>query len=551
MTEGAIALMGNFQKTVNGIKSGWTGLSGKKRVSLILLLLLITTTVIGGTYYTQKVEYATLFSNLEETDAGNIVNDLETKKIKYKLEDNGSTILVEESQVDTYRIELAVNDLLPQNSMGFEIFDTTSMMATDEDRKIMYQRAITGELERSISALDSIEQAKVLLSMPKESVFTSQEDQAKASASVVLTTINGQIPDNSAVQGIASLIAGAVENLPKENIKIVDTKGNLLSSALEDDTSLNASDMVSKYQAIKKNYEKELEDKLNKTLSPIFGAENVNVAVSADLNFDAVEKESVTYSDEPVLRSETVSANGGTIDVAGETGTDNVVNEIVEGEDGVSSSYDRTANYELDTETTSIAEAPGSIMQLSTSIILNKTLSKAEEEQVQEVVKMTIGFNDERSDQLTVQGMEFSKEEILTETPEKIVSDTIKETLLRDWPYLAGGLGVLLLLIILLMVFMKKSKNKQYDDDLEFEETIDNTKDNVASELDAIKLQKLKEKQERLAKRERMEKNDREAAELTQELNQAMSAKEKAAREYAKDNPEASADLIKIWMKDE
>lgn len=416
----------------------------------------------------------------------------------------------------------------------------------------MYQRAITGELERSISALDSIEQAKVLLSMPKESVFTSQEDQAKASASVVLTTINGQIPDNSAVQGIASLIAGAVENLPKENIKIVDTKGNLLSSALEDDTSLNASDMVSKYQAIKKNYEKELEDKLNKTLSPIFGAENVNVAVSAGLDFDAVEKESVTYSDEPVLRSETVSANGGTIDVAGETGTDNVVNEIVEGEDGVSSSYDRTANYELDTETTSIAKAPGSITQLSTSIILNKTLSKAEEEQVQEIVKMTIGFDDERSDQLTVQGMEFSKEEdILTADPEKIVSDTIKETLLRDWPYLAGGLGVLLLMIILLMAFMKKSKNKQYDDDLDFEETTEDTKDTVASELDAIRLQKLKEKQEKLAKRERMEKNDREAAELTEELNQAMSAKEKAAREYAKDNPEASADLIKIWMKDE
>ena len=545
--------MGIFQNTFNGVKEGWSGLSKQKRSSLIILLILIASTVIGLTYYMQKVEYATLFSNLEETDAGTIVNDLKTKKVKYKLEDNGTTILVDKDQVDTYRIDLAVNDMLPQSSMGFEIFDTTSMMATDEDRKIMYQRAVTGELERSISALDSIETAKVLLSMPKESVFTNQEDKAKASASVVLTTSNGQIPDNSAVQGIASLIAGAVENLPKENIKIVDTKGNLLSAALEDDASLNASDMVSKYQAIKNRYEQELEEKLATTLGPIFGEENVNVAVSADLNFDSVQKESVQYSDEPVLRSETVSASGGTIDVAGGTGTDNVVNEIVEGEGGVSSSYDRTANYELDTETTSTAQAPGSLNQLSISIILNKTLSKAEEDQVQEIVKMTIGFVEERNDQLTVQGMEFAKdeEEIIPTTPQDIIGNTIKETLLKDWPYLAGGLGIILLLIVLLTVFMKKSKNRN-NDDLDFEEEVtDKTDDNLTNELDVIRLQKLKEKQDKLAKRERMEKNDREAAELTEELNQAMSAKEKAAREYAKENPEASADLIKIWMKDE
>ena len=545
--------MGIFQNTFNGVKEGWSGLSKQKRSSLIILLILIASTVIGLTYYTQKVEYATLFSNLEETDAGTIVNDLKTKKMTYKLEDNGTTILVDKDQVDTYRIDLAVNDMLPQSSTGFEIFDATSMMATDEDRKIMYQRAVTGELERSISALDSIETAKVLLSMPKESVFTSQEDQAKASASVVLTTSNGQIPDNSAVQGIASLIAGAVENLPKENIKIVDTKGNLLSAALEDDSSLNATDMVSKYQAIKNRYEQELEKKLAETLGPIFGEENVNVAVSADLNFDSVQKENVAYSDEPVLRSETVSASGGTIDVAGGTGTDNVVNEIVEGEGGVSSSYDRTANYELDTETTSTAKAPGSLNQLSTSIILNKTLSKAEEDQVQEIVKMTIGFVEDRNDQLTVQGMEFARdeEEIVPTTPKDIIGNTIKETLLKDWPYLAGGLGIILLLIILLTVFLKKSKNRN-NDDLDFEDDImDKTDDNLTDELEIIRLQKLKEKQDKLAKRERMEKNDRDAAELTEELNQAMSAKEKAAREYAKENPEASADLIKIWMKDE
>ncbi|MCA9766037.1 MAG: flagellar M-ring protein FliF [Carnobacterium sp.] len=546
--------MGNFQNMVKGIKAGWTGLSKQKRKSLAVLLVSITALVMGLTYYTQKVEYATLFSNLEEVDAGNIVNDLKTKKIKYKLEDNGTTILVEQSEVDTYRIDLAVNDLLPQNSTGFEIFDTTSMMATDEDRKIMYQRAVTGELERSISALDSIETAKVLLSMPEESVFTNQEDKAKASASVVLTTSNGQVPDNSAVQGIASLISGAVENLPKENIKIVDTKGNLLSAALENDSSLNATDMVSKYQMIKNQYEQELEAKLTKTLGPIFGEENINIAVSADMNFDSVEKESVAYSDDPVLRSETISANGGTVDIAEEEGTNTLINEIV-GEDGVNSSYDRTANYELDTETTSTSQAPGSLNRLTTSIILNKTLSQAEEEQVQEIAEMTIGFVADRDDQLTVQGMEFAKgpDDTVEADRKEIIGNTIRETLLKDWPYLAGGLGILLLLIVFLMIFMKKSKNsKDNDGEFDFEEAPSSqSMDKLNKELEILRMQNVKDKQENLTKAEQTEKNKQEVSKLTKELNQAMSVKEEATREYVNDNPEASADLLKIWMRDE
>lgn len=172
---------------------------------------------------------------------------------------------------------------------------------------------------------------------------------------------------------------------------------------------------------------------------------------------------------------------------------------------------------------------------------------------MQEIVKTTIGFVEERNDQLTVQGMEFAKptEDIVPTTPKEIIGNTIKETLLKDWPYLAGGLGILLLLIVLLTVLMKKSKNRN-DDEFDFEEvTNDKADGTLNNELETIRMQKLKEKQDKLAKRERMEKSDREAAELTEELNQAMSVKEKAAREYAKENPEASADLIKIWMKDE
>src|SRR5690606_2037716 len=205
--------------------------------------------VVGGlTYITKKVDYSVLFSEMEASDAGLIVDDLEAQGVAYKLEDNGTTILIDSSLVDKYRIELAMNDMVPENSIGFEIFDTSSMMATDEDRNIMYQRAVSGELERAISTLDTVKSAKVILSMPEDSVFVDQENRAEASASVVITPRKSDISP-AEVQGIASLMAGAVDNLPQENIKIVDNNGNLLSSALGDE-SVNSATLKNQYRDI-------------------------------------------------------------------------------------------------------------------------------------------------------------------------------------------------------------------------------------------------------------------------------------------------------------
>src|SRR5699024_10265938 len=140
-------------------------------ISLVLFLLV---------FITQRTEYKVLFSELEEADSGAIVEDLESKGMSYKLEDNGTTILIDKRMVDNYRIELAVNGPMPSTSTGFEIFDSSSMMATDEDRAIMYQRAISGELERSISSLDSVESGKVLLNIPESSVFQNPDYQKEA-----------------------------------------------------------------------------------------------------------------------------------------------------------------------------------------------------------------------------------------------------------------------------------------------------------------------------------------------------------------------------------
>ncbi|WP_407371264.1 flagellar basal-body MS-ring/collar protein FliF [Carnobacterium sp.] len=524
--------MDGMKKIWTGIKDGWKNLGKSKQTGLVFVLIFVVSIVMGLTYYTQKVEYATLFSDLEEADAGTIVNDIKTKGIKYKLEDDGTTILIDQSQVDTYRIELAVNDMLPKSNTGFEIFDETSMMATDEDRKIMYQRAVTGELERSISALDSIEQAKVMLSLPEDSVFTNEENQTKASASIVLTPINGSQIPMSAVQGIASLISGAVDNLPKENIKIVDTAGNLLSTALEDEGNLNATDLVSKYQAITKSYEQELEQKLLQTLGPIYGMDKMTVAVNAEMNFDSSESEIINYGDSSV-RSETVSAGGGTIDVEEGEGFENSINQIESGEEGGNSTYNRTTNYELNSETTNTIKAPGEVEQLSASVIFDGNLSPADQDSLEAIVATTIGSVEER-DTITIQGIDFATSTEVTETttPEQLKS-SVQATLIRYWPYLAGGLAIIIILIVLLRLLRKRNDE---EDELDFfdEEELEP----VAAPVRPVR----PTEEERKAK---------EKADMKRELNKNMSEKESKVRDYAKESPEGAADLIKIWMKDE
>lgn len=521
--------MDGIKKFWTGIKDGWTDLGKNKRIGLVLVLFLVISMVTGLTYYTQKVEYATLFSDLEEADAGTIVNDIKTKGIAYKLEDSGTTILIDQAQVDTYRIELAVNDLLPKGTTGFEIFDETSMMATDEDRKIMYQRAVTGELEQSISALDFIEEAKVLLSLPEDSVFTNEENQSKASASVVLTPLSGTQVPVSAIQGIASLISGAVDNLPKENIKIVDTAGNLLSAALEDEANLNATDLVSKYQAITKSYEQELEQKLLQTLAPIYGIDKLTIAVNADMNFDSNESEIINYGDSSV-RSETVSAGGETIDVEEGEGFDNSINQVQSGEEGGDANYDRTTNYELNSETTNTIKAPGEVKKLSASVIFDGNLSPDDQASLEAIVGTTIGTVEERADVVTVQGIDFATDVEATEEVEtEQLKSSIRDMLLRYWPYLVGG-SVLLGLLIFIILLMRKRTD---DDELDF----------FDEEEPTVKpIRPVQPTEDQIAAKER--------AEIKRELNKNMSAKESTVREYAKESPEGAADLIKIWMKD-
>lgn len=538
--------MDNIKQAWGKVQGGWQALDKSKKIQLGVILTAIILVVGGLTYITKKVDYSVLFSEMEASDAGLIVDDLEAQGVAYKLEDNGTTILIDSSLVDKYRIELAMNDMVPENSIGFEIFDTSSMMATDEDRNIMYQRAVSGELERAISTLDTVKSAKVILSMPEDSVFVDQENRAEASASVVITPRKANISP-AEVQGIASLMAGAVDNLPQENIKIVDNNGNLLSSALGDE-SVNSATLKNQYRDIEASYEKDMEQKLIETLGPIYGMNNLTVSVSVAMNFDAVEEEAVDYdpnyiteeeTEGPVVRSESVQANGSNMTTEETGGNDNISNVIVEGEAEDGSSYNRTVNNEIDTKTTRTIKAPGTVTSFSTSIVFNGNLNLDQTEQIREIAQMTIGVD---PGSIAIQGIPFATDDADEDAP--IIGADFQEELIKafknNWPYAAGGIG----LIILLTLMMRILKKRRAADD-EFDDLYDEVEEEPIQSVVKDDIQAA------LARKAAQQAAEKEEADLKLQLNKTMSEKENKVKTMAEENPEMAADLIKIWMKEE
>jgi len=509
----------------------WSNLS--RLVKIAIVTGLISILAAGGIayYLNTRVEYAVLFSNLSDADAGTVTKDLEEQDIKYKLKDDGKTVLVDKTKVDQYRIDMAVDNKLPDSSQGYELFDDTSMMTTDEDRKIMYQRATTGELERSIGSLNDVKKAKVMLTMPDDDVFSDDAKAKKAKASVALT-LKGSSISNSAVKGIVELTTGAVKGLTAENVKVVDSNGNVLADGKNDSDDLTGAN--SKYMQIQKQYEKQLEKKINRVLGPLAGDNKISVAVNADLDFDAMERKTTKYSN-PNLRSENVQATGDQEQIQqAQTGeTDDNVSNVTGDDNNNGASYNRTINNELDTDVTKQVSAPGAVKRLTTSIAIKGDVSGDQQSQIRSIVRSAIGYDKDRGDKVTVQALDVQKD---TPKVDKTKTDTNKV----PWWYIAIPVGVIIIAGLAAFFIIRRKRRAEdeeyYDDDYDMDVTDDSPEpgpetpddSDVQSELQPEEPKQIEEKPEVKQRK----------------------AKDQQVKDYAEENPAVTAELLKAWMKD-
>lgn len=287
-----------------------------------------------------KKGFATLYRDLDPAEASQIVEGLKTAKIEYKLEDQGKTIMVPRAVVDEQRISFAAQGLPRSGTVGWEIFDKSQLGLTDFVQNINYRRALEGEIGRTIAGLGPVEAARVLISIPKPSLFTEKEQPP--TASVVVKLRAGQELDRKSTKGIAQLIASSVEGLKPQNVTILDQEGKVLNRGGGDDPSA----IVEGNAEMRGQVEAYLQNKVSDILDGVVGQGNHRVQVSAEVDFDQTEKTQETFDPESkVVRSE-------------QTEEESKENSPAEGN---TSRETRTANYEISRSTVKTTSAPGSI----------------------------------------------------------------------------------------------------------------------------------------------------------------------------------------------
>ena len=280
----------------------YNNLDHGRKVLLIVGTATILVIIVVSLVFITSPHYTPLYSNLNTQDAASIAAYLKNQKIPYQIADDGSTIMVPDAQKYQVRLDLANNNLPSGgNVVGFESFDQTHFGETETEEKVRYVAALQGELERTISQIDGVEDVRVHIVQPEDSLFV--QDQKDATASVLLKLTPGYSLQDSQVLGITHLVASGVEGLKPANVTVVDTSGNILSDNVQDsDQGQMSTDQIK----IKQDYENQLEASIQSMLERVVGPGKVIVRANATLDFDQLQIDTENYGDKQVQSDHTI-----------------------------------------------------------------------------------------------------------------------------------------------------------------------------------------------------------------------------------------------------
>ena len=415
-------------------------LSPGKRLLIAGVALLSVMAFAVLIFVANRTDYRPLFTNLTTEDAGEIVKKLKDAKTPYQITADGKGILVPSDKVYELRLSLAADGLPQGGGVGFEIFDRKSFGMTEFVQKLNYQRALQGELSRTISQLNGVEQARIHLVIPEKSLF--KENERPATASVVLKLKSNHTLRDNEVQGVVHLIASSIEGLDPDHVTVLDSRGKILSKG--NDSSDPTSKMTSTMQETQRTYEKNMEERIQSLLDRIVGSGKSVARVSAAFDFKQVERLEEKFDpDTTAVRSEQHTDEKGpsTTTSAGVPGVQTNLGRAPQNSAtsaGGGSKSDETLNYEVSRSTAKIIEPVGALSKISVAVLVDGKYetpvavkdgqtakpkytprSPDELQKIEALVKSAVGFNPERGDQLTVQNIPFqdTSEAEAVETP--------------------------------------------------------------------------------------------------------------------------------------
>lgn len=359
-----------------------------------------------------KQGYTTLATGIEPAETGQVTEALEAKGIAYRLQDDGTAVGVPSSDVSEARIALAESDALGGSKPGFELFDSQQFGASDFQQKVTYQRALEGELERTIDQVDGVKSSNVQLTLPEEQLFS--EESAKPTAAVLIAADSGGRLAPGPVRGIAHLVAASVEGLDASDVTITDGSGATLWPAGEGGALAGG---LSK-QAIEARYDESMETRLDGLLARTIGPEKGRVQVQAEVDADRTTQSKLTYAKQgtPLQnQSEHESLNGaGAAAAGGAAGTAGNIPSYAAGAGaaGGPSKYKRTnqeTQYGVDKTITHTKVAPGTVNRQHVALIVDKSVPAAEVVQLEKAIEGAAGIETKRGDTFSVSRIAFAK----------------------------------------------------------------------------------------------------------------------------------------------
>ncbi len=379
-----------------------------------------------------RTDYRPLFTNLTSEDAGEIVKKLKDAKTPYQITPDGKGVMVPSDKVYELRLSLASEGLPQGGGVGFEIFDRKNFGMTEFVQKLNYQRALQGELARTIIQMNGVEQARVHLVIPEKTLF--KESEKPPTASVVLKMKGGKSLRDSEVQGVVHLVASSIEGMNADNVTVLDSRGKILSKGGGTATDAGAK-ATTAMQETQRAYERSMEERLQSLLDKVVGGGKSVARVSATFDFRQVERVEEKFDPESIaVRSEQVSDEKAGVPGGAATGVPGVQTNLGRNAQGAAgaatggglSKNDKTMNYEVSRTTSRTIEPVGALGKVSVAILVDGKYEEAapakdgkavkakyqprspeELQKIEALVKGAVGFNQERGDQISIQNIPF------------------------------------------------------------------------------------------------------------------------------------------------
>jgi flagellar M-ring protein FliF len=433
----------SFGQTVSQLGEFASSLSARQRLLLGGGALLVAAVLFTFVRLLGHPEMTPLYSNMEPSDAQALGQRLTLKNIRYQLSPDGKAVLVASDQLDTARLEIASQGVPRSGRLGFELFDKTNWATSDFDDKVNYQRALEGELERTIAAISGVEAARVHLAIPPDSIYSGQERQAKAGVILKLRDHHLSAARRLAVQ---RLVASAVDKLDPQAVTVVDADSG--------DRSGSSADVALQSSSDERSADEALADRLLRTLEPVVGADHLRATVHAELEPGTIDEQQESYDPAKTvaLTMQRVEESNRAADSSGAAGTASNVPSggtpvKAAANENLALSKSESGTYAVNRIVRHSTEPAGRLKRLAVAVLVDDIYNPAsnpeaknnprqkrspeELKNIEEIAKASVGFDAARGDVLTVRNISFQI--VPAELPTQPTRIEKIRTQLNDW----------------------------------------------------------------------------------------------------------------------